>query len=164
MGIPILGDIVKSVGDLVSEVIPDADKRAEIKLKFAELADRADQREHDAAMGQVEVNKIEAAHRSLFVAGWRPFLGWTGGVGLAMIYIVQPAVQLARGEPVSLDTSELMVLLGGLLGFGGLRSFDKAKGTANDAPLGAPKPGTPVTPDMPVLGQNAGKVRRKLKL
>lgn len=147
------------LGKVIDNAIPDPKAKAELQLELAKLADADAQREHDASMGQIEVNKVEAAHRSIWVAGWRPAIGWVGAASLAIFYIVQPAVQLAHGEPVSIDTSELMVLLANLLGFGALRTFDKARGTANDAPLGKP-----VTPDMPILGQNAGKVREKLKL
>lgn len=163
--IPILGP---AIGRALEKIVPDKaaelQKATEVELAKLTLSDADARRLHEGIIGQIEVNKVEAAHRSLFVAGWRPFIGWVGGCALAGVYIVQPLVQLFRGEPVAIDTSELMVLITGMLGFGGLRSFDKRAGTANDAPLGAPKPGTPVTPDMPVMGQNAAKVGRKLKL
>lgn len=125
MGIPILGDIINSVKDIVSEVVVDKDKKNEI------LA-RIDERYHEQMMGQLDVNKIEAGHRSVFVAGWRPAIGWVGALSLFMYYPVQVAVQLWTLGAVTLDVSDLLVIIGGLLGFGGLRSFDKVKGTAND--------------------------------
>lgn len=135
IGIPIIGDLIGAAKDIVSEVVVDKDKRDELNARLQELADRTNEREHEQMLAQAEINKVEASHRSIFVAGARPFIMWIGGLGLAMIYIVQPIVQMARGEAVSLDVSELMVLLGGLLGFGGMRSFDKVKGVANDTPL-----------------------------
>ena len=128
--------ILGIVERIVDKAIPDAGEKARMKLELSKLADAEAQREHEQLMGQIEVNKVEAGHRSIFVAGWRPAIGWVGASSLAAIFVVQPIVQLATGEPVTLDTSELMVLVGGLLGFGGMRTFDKIKGVANDAPLG----------------------------
>jgi len=85
-------------------------------------------------VGQIEVNKVEAAHPSIFVAGWRPFIGWTGGISIAYTFLVAPFTnQIAKwlgysGEMVVLDTASLMVLITGMLGIGGMRSFDKLKG------------------------------------
>lgn len=136
MGIPIIGDVIKEVGDLVSEVIPDADKRDEVRLKFAELADRSAARLHDEAMAQVEVNKVEAAHASIFVAGWRPFLGWVSGLGLAWTFVLAPLVEWIsrlcgwQGRMPELDTSQLMTLVLALLGLGTMRTVETVKGVA----------------------------------
>lgn len=158
--IPVLAPIV---GRALDKVLPDTAAKdaaqSAVMLELAKLEDKDAERITQALLGQLEVNKVEAAHRSLFVAGWRPFIGWVGGCALAGVYIIQPIVQLARGEPVAIDTSELMVLITGMLGFGGLRTFEKKVGVHNDTPLGKP-----VTPDMPIMGQNAGKVRKALKL
>lgn len=124
--------LIPVVGELLDKVIADPDKKLELKLELAKLADAEALRESQERIAQTEVNKVEAGHRSVFVAGWRPAMGWVGASALVMIYIVQPAVNLWHGQPVGIDTSELMVLIGGMLGFGGLRSYDKQKGTAND--------------------------------
>jgi hypothetical protein len=82
------------------------------------------------------VNKVEAASRSVFVAGWRPFVGWACGVSLAWSYICQPIltfalVQAGYGvELPALDMSQMMPVLMGMLGLGGLRSFEKYKGVS----------------------------------
>ena len=89
----ILGDLIKPVKDVVSEVIVDKYKKNEINLKLQELVDKADERYHDELMGQIEVNKEEARHASIFVAGWRPFIGWVGGVGLGYNFVLAPFIK-----------------------------------------------------------------------
>lgn len=134
-GIPIIGDIIDAVGGLISEVVVDKDKKRELEFKLEELKVQADERYHEELMGQIEVNKIEAQHSSIFVAGWRPFIGWTGGVGLAYTFVLSPfANQIANwlgysGEMVQLDTATLMSLVLSILGVGAMRSFDKREGT-----------------------------------
>ena len=133
----ILKDLISPVTDIVSEVVVDKDKKKELEYKLQELIDKADARYHEQMMGQIEVNKVEAAHPSVFVAGWRPFIGWTGGASIAYTFLIAPfANQIAKwagytGEMVVLDTASLMVLITGMLGIGGMRSFDKMKGTDN---------------------------------
>ena len=120
MGIPIIGDIIDAVGDVVSEVVVDKDKRDELRVRLEEL-------KHQEVLGQLEINKEEAKHGSIFVAGWRPFIGWVGGVGFAMQAVILP-VLAAFGRPVDLETGPLLFVLGGLLGIGQLtRSVEKVK-------------------------------------
>ena len=135
MGLPIIGDIISAVKDLASEVIVDKDKRDEINLKLQELEAQADARLHEELMGQIETNKIEAANSSVFVAGWRPFIGWVGGVGLAYSFVLAPFIEfIARalgftGQMPLPDAGQLMTLVLSMLGIGAMRSYDKAKGT-----------------------------------
>ncbi len=85
---------------------------------------------------QGEIGKIEASHRSLFVAGWRPFVGWICGAALAYSYILRDVMASFILSPESvaalptLNMSELSTLLYALLGLGGLRTFEKLKGRA----------------------------------
>lgn len=132
----ILGDLISPIKDILGEVIVDKDKKKELEFKLQELVDKADARYHDELMGQIEVNKVEAQHASIFVAGWRPFIGWTSGVGLAYSFVLAPFIEfVARASgytqemPVP-DTASLMTLVVSMLGVGALRSFDKVKGTA----------------------------------
>ena len=87
-------------------------------------------------LAQLEVNKQEASHRSVFIAGWRPFVGWTCGLALFYTYLAQPMAMfiLAQtGDLVQLphvDLSMMMPVLLGMLGLGGLRSFEKYKGVS----------------------------------
>ena len=85
------------------------------------------------------VNKVEAAHKSIFVAGWRPFVGWVCGTGVALKFIVMPIAQYAvilimdkPPEFPEFNIAELLTLLGGMLGFGALRTFEKVKGVNRD--------------------------------
>src|SRR3546814_16111510 len=79
MAIPIIGDIINAVKDVVSEVVVEKDKKNELNVRLQELEDKANERLHEEVMAQSEVNKVEAAHPSIFVAGWRPFIGWGCG-------------------------------------------------------------------------------------
>ena len=91
-----------------------------------DLAQRGDLAELDAevqiALGQMGINKEEARSGSVFVAGWRPFVGWVSGCAVAWNFIVYPTVVWAGVDAPSLDISQLMVLLLGMLGIGGMRS------------------------------------------
>jgi hypothetical protein len=86
--------------------------------------------------GQMEINKTEAANPSVFVSGWRPFIGWVCGAGCAWNWIGLPVAKFAlalAGHLISMspaDLSEMMPLLFGLLGLGTLRTFEKTKGVA----------------------------------
>ena len=97
----------------------------------------AEKHAHESAMAQVEVNKAEAGHRSIFVAGWRPFIGWTCGVALAYHFVIAPLITFGAGwagTPIpdlpTFDMDSLMTVLLGMLGLGGMRTFEKAKGLA----------------------------------
>lgn len=77
---------------------------------------------------QAEINKVEAQNRSVFVAGWRPFIGWVCGLAFGFHYIVMPLlVAYTDIEPVEFDTNSLFTVLMGMLGLGGLRTFEKLK-------------------------------------
>ena len=138
MGIPIIGDIIGIVKDLAGKAIVDKDKKNEILYKLQELEDKADQRFHEELMGQIEVNKVEAASSSVFVAGWRPFIGWVGGVGLAYSFVLSPFIEfIARangyvGDMPMPDAGQLMTLILGMLGVGAMRSYEKVKGVATN--------------------------------
>jgi hypothetical protein len=87
-------------------------------------------------VAQTDINKVEAASSSMFVAGWRPFVGWVGGFGLAYAAILEPILRLIAtlwgytGEFPVIDTTITMQILFGLLGLGAMRSYDKVKGVA----------------------------------
>ena len=78
---------------------------------------------------QAEINKLEAQHRSLFVAGWRPAIGWTCAVGLTFPFIINPLLQWYSGKPgPELPLEALTTLIVSLLGLGGLRTVEKLTG------------------------------------
>lgn len=122
--------LIPAVTGLLDKFIPDADERQKLAHEIATMSQKM---AHESAMIQVEVNKEEAKHRSSFVAGWRPFIGWTCGLALAYHFILQPILTLVltiSGITVDLpefDMSSLMTVLMGMLGLGGLRTYEKVK-------------------------------------
>lgn len=122
---------------ILDRIIPDKTAAAAAK---AQLIQAELNGELEAAKGQLNVDAVEAASQSVFVAGWRPFVGWTCGAALAYSFILQPCiVSICVLAGVHFDTAQLphldMVTLIGLLttmlGMGALRSFDKSQGTDN---------------------------------
>lgn len=87
-----------------------------------------------AATGQLEVNRAEASNTSLFVAGWRPAIGWTCAAAFAWVFVLAPLVAYAAAlggythKLPTLDISQLMPVLLGMLGLGGMRTLEKIKG------------------------------------
>jgi hypothetical protein len=169
MAIPFIKDIIDgvfgSVGDIVSEVVVDKDKRNEINANLerlrVETLDKADERAHEEIMGQLEINKTEATHSSIFVAGWRPFVGWVSGIGLGYGVIIEPlASWFARviidyqGPFPEIDPTLLIFALGGMLGIGTMRTVEKIKGVSSDTIQDAPSasrnvPIVPITKGQP---------------
>jgi hypothetical protein len=136
---------ILSIGEAaIQRIWPDPVKQAEEQRKLAQLAQEGDlarlQAHVQLLVGQLEINKQEAQHKSLFVAGWRPWIGWVGGIALAYQFVLYPLLlwvwailaPVGMEAPAALDTSALWPLLTGMLGIGGLRSFDKMKGTQTD--------------------------------
>ena len=127
-----LQNLIGPVTGLLDKFIPDADEKAKLAHEIATMAEK---QAHEANMGQLEINKMEAQHRSVFIAAWRPFLGW--GLSFAMIwhFVLVPMITFgfayAGVVPPDLpafDMESLMTVLLGMLGLGGLRTFEKAKG------------------------------------
>ena len=127
----LLPSVLPAVTDIVGRFLPeDKEKRAaaerEIEKQLATHLAKID-------IAQLEISKQEAAHRSIFVAGWRPFIGWSCGFAMCYAYIIQPItvfILAQTGNLVdlpTLDLSEMMPVLLGMLGLGGLRSFEKYK-------------------------------------
>lgn len=121
-------------GKLIDRLLPDkgANDAAKAQLLQMQLAGELQQ-----ISGQIEVDKVEAASNSMFVAGWRPYIGWICGTGLAYQFIARPIFQAVTdlcGSHIawqSLDLGTLMTLLVGMLGMTAARSYDKTQGTAN---------------------------------
>jgi len=132
--IPLITTLLPSIMDVAGRFLPeDKEKRAaaerEIEAKLTDSLAKID-------LAQLDINKTEAAHRSLFVAGWRPFIGWSCGVALAYTYIVQPILTFGLAQAgylvdlPAVDISQMMPVLMGMLGLGGLRSWEKVKGVS----------------------------------
>ena len=115
---------------ILDRVIPD---KAERERAQAELIKMQVSGELSQLAGQLEVNKTEASHQSVFVAGWRPFIGWVCGVALAYQFILRPLISwLAPSMGYSIASmpgldDNLWELMFGMLGLGGLRSYEKIK-------------------------------------
>lgn len=133
--------LIPAITSILDKLIPDPAQAAEAKLRAIELAQRGDLAELDAelrlALGQLEVNKVEAASTDLFRGGWRPAAGWMCVAGLAYQFLVQPLlpwlVALTGHEVPKLppiDGDALMALLLGMLGLGGLRTLERVRGKA----------------------------------
>jgi hypothetical protein len=117
--------LISPISTLLDKFIPDADEKAKLAHEIATMAQK---QAHESAIAQVKVNEKEAQHRSIFIAGWRPFVGWTCGVALFYHFIVQPVLVFFMDKPApSFDMSTLSTILMGMLGLGGLRTFEKYK-------------------------------------
>lgn len=127
-----LGSLLEMGRTLINRLIPDPAEKAKAELELMRMAAEGELKQ---VLGQLEINAREAQHPSIFVAGWRPAMGWVGGTGFGYAVLIQPlAVWLARingwPEPPVLDTDLLWIVISGMLGIGGLRSIEKVKGVA----------------------------------
>ena len=115
----------------ISKVIDDLHTSDEEKLDKKILMQRIKQK---LAEKQLDVNAKEAGHRSIFVSGWRPFIGWCGGFALAFEFILSPGIEwYSKFAGLNLiapeiQTGPLLAIVTSMLGVAGLRSFEKAKG------------------------------------
>ena len=127
----LIPSILPAVTDVIGRFLPE-DKEAKAK---AEREIEAKLTTHLAKidLAQLDINKTEAAHRSVFVSGWRPFIGWSCGLALAWSYVVTPILTFVLAqtgylvELPSMNLGEMMPVLMGMLGLGGLRTFEKFK-------------------------------------
>src|SRR5690348_13208365 len=127
-------ELIPVVGKVLDRIIPDKGAAAEAKLKLLELQQSGElarlASETELAKGQLEINKVEAASSSLFVSGWRPGVGWICALALAYQFFIRPAL-ITFGKPApDLAMGDLLTILLGLLGLGGLRTAEKIKGVA----------------------------------
>jgi hypothetical protein len=139
-----IGSIIEGVGKVADSLVTTDKERLQMALEDRKLDLEEKKIDQATDLAQVEVNKIEAASSSFFVAGWRPAVGWVGVLGLAYQFIGYPLMQwgwsfgqgielipAGLAAPPNLEVEQLMTLLAGLLGFGGMRSFEKHKGVAS---------------------------------
>lgn len=132
--------LIPAVTSILDKIIPDPQAAAEAKLKALDMAQKGELAALDAdlrlALAQADINKAEAS-TDVFRGGWRPFCGWICGAGLAYTFLMRPLlpwVAQVFGLNVpplpSIDSEALMALLFGMLGLGGLRTFERVKGKA----------------------------------
>ena len=126
--------LIGPVTGLLDKFIPDAAEKARLAHEIATMAEK---QAHELALAQIEVNKAEAASNSVFKGGWRPFIGWVCGTAFAYHFVLQPLLVfiiavygLQVPDLPEFDMASLMTVLGGMLGLGGLRTFEKAKGVS----------------------------------
>lgn len=134
MALPFVGKLINKVFGIIDKSVKDKDEaerlKAELNMAFL-----------NSDLAQMEVNKTEAVHQSVFVAGWRPAVGWTCAAGLFYNYIFQPLAGtfMVYFDPSfdvtnlpDLDIAELMTILAGMLGFGGMRTIEKMQGVSRE--------------------------------
>jgi len=120
-------DAVSAVGNVVDQLFTSDEEKAQAAILMAKIRQKPQ-------LLQAEINRVEAGHRSLFVAGWRPFIGWVCGVGFLWAFLLHPLfewVVLIRGFGITapaIVTDNMMELVLALLGLGTLRSVEKMTG------------------------------------
>lgn len=129
-----IADIIKTVGITVDELFTSDEERLRALLDEKRI-------DADLLLGQLGVNAQEAQHSSVFVAGWRPFIGWVGGLALAYQFLAYPiliwvwtilqsqGVVAGVDPPPVFEAGPLFAIITGMLGIGGMRSYDKLKNT-----------------------------------
>lgn len=136
----LIGPIIELGKGLINRFFPDPEKAAAAQLELLKMAQTGElaqlAAEAEIAKAQIAVNQVEAASSNLFVAGWRPFIGWTCGAAFAYKFVLAPAAAFAltaAGHPIDLpvlDFTEMSTVLLGMLGIGALRTVEKVKGVA----------------------------------
>ena len=124
--------LIGPVTGLLDKFIEDKDQKAKLAHDLATMADKHAQQ---IALAQIEVNKAEAASGSLFKGGWRPAVGWVCAIAFAYHFIIKDLIIFGASfagvelpELPEFDMGTLLTVLGGMLGIGGLRTYEKQKG------------------------------------
>jgi len=152
LGSQAVSGIVKEVGSVIDDLVTTEEERRAGELEERKL-------DQQLQLGQQEINKEEAKHASLFVAGWRPFIGWICGTALGLVYIPKALVMtgiwtyaalrlvwawngtgnLPQLPPYpDLGVADLIALIFAMLGMGGMRMVETLKGKARSEPLTPP--------------------------
>ena len=127
-----LQTLIGPVTGLLDKFIEDKDQKAKLAHDLATMADKHAQQ---IALAQIEVNKAEAASGSLFKGGWRPAVGWVCAIAFAYHFIIKDLIIFGASfagaelpELPEFDMGTLLTVLGGMLGIGALRTYEKQKG------------------------------------
>ena len=128
----LLSNLIQPVSKILDKAIPDQDLKRKLSHEIATMSEKHAQ---DLALAQIEVNAAEAASGSLFKGGWRPFVGWVCGVAFCYHFILQPVIifivaliGMEIPDLPSFEMGTLLTVLGGMLGIGSLRTYEKQKG------------------------------------
>jgi hypothetical protein len=115
---------IEAIGNVIGKVYEGKNEKLSHEEVMAAIA-------QNPQMWQAEIGKIEAQHRSIFVAGWRPFIGWVCGTGLGFVFVFNPVIQWITGQAgPSMPTEAMMTLVVSLLGLAGYRTVEKVSGAA----------------------------------
>jgi len=118
--------LINPIASLLGKFIPDKDEANRLAHEIATMAER---QAHESALAQIKVNEKQAEHNSVFVSGARPAIMWICALGLLYATFIYPVLDIWFTMP-ELNTDILMPVMMGLLGLGGMRSFEKSKGVA----------------------------------
>ena len=128
----LLDNLIQPVSKILDKAIPDQDLKRKLSHEIATMSEKHAQ---ELALAQVKVNAAEAASGSLFKGGWRPFIGWICGIAFGYHFVLQPVIIFVVAligieipELPEFDMGTLLTVLGGMLGIGGLRTYEKQKG------------------------------------
>jgi len=119
--------MAEGIANVIDKFVETPEEKAAAEIIRTKIQQKPDE-------WQAKINQIEAAHRSIFVAGWRPFIGWICGIGLTWAFIGQPVVEVVLKctdvfiEMPDINTSELLTLVFALLGLSGVRTYEKKHG------------------------------------
>ena len=124
----LIARLIGPVSTILDKVVSDKDLKEKLAHDIATMAERHG---HDVIKAQIEVNKLEAQHKSIFVSGWRPSVGWCCSLAMMYHFIIAPMIQFGiniAGMQVELpefDFSQLSTILMAMLGMAGLRTYEK---------------------------------------
>ena len=128
----LLNTLIGPATQLLDKFIEDKDQKAKLAHELATMADKL---AHEQQLAQMAINKEEASSGSLFKGGWRPFIGWICGIAFFYHFVCQPVIIFIvamSGVDIpdlpKFEMNTLLTVLGGLLGIGGLRTYEKQKG------------------------------------
>ena len=128
----LLNNLIGPATKLLDKVIEDKDQKAKLAHELATMADKL---AHEQQLAQLAINKEEASSGSLFKGGWRPCIGWICGIAFGYHFVLQPVIIFVLtifGVTIvnlpEFEMNTLLTVLGGMLGIGGLRSYEKSKG------------------------------------
>jgi hypothetical protein len=124
----VLASLIAPISSLLDKFIQDKDQKNALAHEISTMAERHLQ---ELAKGQLEVNKVEAAHKSLFVSGWRPAVGWSCCFALVYSTILAPILGIWFTIP-PVDSSLLTTVLMGMLGLGAMRTVEKTQAVARN--------------------------------
>lgn len=138
LAVSAVGGIIGTIGNVIDDLVTTDKERLDAQIELTKI---------DASLltAQMDVNKAEAAHASIFVAGARPAILWIGAAAMGWTFVFHPmlvwcwALLQAKGwipmgmpSPPTLQSDELWVIISGILGIGGYRTFEKVKGVATN--------------------------------